>query len=117
MKKSLLILGVGIAVGVATYAIWTKLRNQKSNINSTNKKNEDFRTSATVSTPDQDVTAEDIDVFRKTSEASISERHEDAAQLIKNTVDAICKHSTTTNNELDELDRIDSDLDALMKED
>ena len=41
----------------------------------------------------------------------MTERHEEAAQIMKDTVDIICKNSEVSENEGNELEQISSELD------
>lgn len=118
MKKTLLILGIGAVVGAVTYAVWQSMKKQKPTVVvSTEKKNEDVPAAVPVATPNQDVPVDEVDFARKAAEHSITERHEEAAQIIKDAVEVICKQSASTDNELEELDQIASGLDDLLKED
>ena len=118
MKKTLLILGIGAVVGAATYAILQSIKKQKPTVVvSAEKKNEDVPGAVPVAVPVQDVPVDDVDFVRKTAEDSITERHEEAAQIIKDAVEVICKQSASADGELEELDQIASGLDDLLKED
>lgn len=118
MKKTLLILGIGAVVGAVTYAVWQSMKKQKPTIVvSSEKKDEDIPAAVPVSTPAQDVPIDDVDVARKVAESSITERHEEAAQIIKDAVEVICKQSASSDGELEGLDQIASGLDDLLKED
>lgn len=118
MKKTLLILGIGAVVGAVTYAVWQSMKKQKTTVVvKTEKENEDIPAAVPVSTPAQDVPVDDVDFARKVAEDSITERHEEAAQIIKDAVEVICKQSASSDGELEELDQIASGLDDLLKED
>ena len=118
MKKTLLILGIGAVVGAVTYAVWQGIKKKKPTVVvNTEKKNEDIPTVVPIANFPQDVPIDDLDLVRKTAADSITERHEEAAHIIKDTVKVICKQSTSTNNEQEELDQIASGLDDLLKED
>lgn len=122
MKKTLLILGIGAVVGAVTYSVWQSMKKQKPTVVvSTDKKNEDIPAavpvSAPVPVPVQNVPVDDVDFAKKAAEASITERHEEAAQIIKDAVEVICKQSASSDGELEELDQIASGLDNLLKED
>lgn len=117
MKKTLLILTIGAVVGAVTYAVWQSVKKQKSMVVvSTEKKNEDVPAVARVSAPIH-VPVNDVEFARKAAEESITERHEEAAQIIKDAVEVICRQSASTDNELKELDQIASGLDDLLRED
>lgn len=120
MKKTLLILGIGAVVGAVTYSVWQSMKKQKPTVVvSTDKKNEDIPAAVPVSAPVpvQNVPVDDVDFAKKAAEASITERHEEAAQIIKDAVEVICKQSASSDGELEELDQIASGLDDLLKED
>ena len=117
MKKTLLILGIGAVVGVVTYAVWQSMKKQKPTVVVSTEKNEDVPAAVPVAVPARDVPVVDVDFARKAAEDSITERHEEAAQIIKDAVEVICKQSASTDNELEELDQIASGLDDLLKED
>ena len=118
MKKTLLILGIGAVVGAVTYAVWQSVKKPKPTVVvNTEKKNENIPTVVSAATSTQDVPADDVDLARKTAENSITERHEEAAHIIKDAVEVICKQSASPDNELEKLDQIASGLDDLLKED
>ena len=118
MKKTLIILGIGAVVGAVTYAVWQGMKKQKPVVAvNIEKKSEDVPTVVPATTSTQDVPVDDVDLARKTAENSITERHEEAAQIIKDAVEVICKQSASSDNELEELDQIASGLDDLLKED
>lgn len=118
MKKTLIILGIGAVVGAVTYVVWQGIKKQKPTVSvSTEKQNENISTVFTATNSTQDVPVDDVDLVRKATADSITERHEEAAQIIKDAVKEICKQSASSDNELKKLDQIASGLDDLLKED
>ena len=118
MKKTLLILGFSVAVGAVTYTLLQRFQKYQTAIAvSADKGNEYIPISDTETTPDQELTSNDIEIIRKVAKASVIERHEEAAQIIKDAVEVICKQSYSQNNELEKLNQITNGLDDLLKED
>lgn len=118
MKKTLFVLGIGAVVGVITYAVWQSVKKQKTAVVvDEEQKNENHPEVVSASIPAQEVSADEVGFAKKATEDSIIERHKEAAQIIKETVDVICKQSASSPNEQKELDQIASGLDDLLKED
>lgn len=113
MKKTLIIIGVGIIAGTTAYAIWYNLKKHKKT-----DKNEGFA-QLISSTPIhlEDATAKTNTEDAKSSvHKSITERHKDAAHIIKNAVEVIVQKCDSPKIEIEELEEISNELDDLLKE-
>lgn len=117
MKKTLLILGVGVVIGAVTYAVLQGMKKQKATtVDNSDNKQADNQATDPVPTPTQGVSIDDMETARKSAEDSITERHEEAAQIIKDAVEVILKRIEAPETELEELDQIASGLDDLLSE-
>ncbi len=119
MKKNLAIFGAGIVVGAVAYAVWYKLR-KKENIASGDfeYKDDNHTTDPTVpETVSKTSVEDDVDAMKNEVTHNMVARHEDAAQIMKDTVDIICKRSEVSEDENKELEQISSELDDLLSED
>ena len=118
MKKTLIILGMGVAVGAVTYAFLHSIKRKRSTkIFNQDSKPEEIPSSNSICAPTLGTFVNDVDFARKTAVASITERHKEAAQIIKKTVEEIYKTVDSAENGLSDLDQIASELDDLLKED
>lgn len=118
MKKTLIILGVGVAVGAVTCAVLYSIKKQRSTkIFNQDTKAEEIPPFDSILAPTQGTSVNDVDFARKTAETSITERHKEAAKIIKETVEEIYKTVDSAENGSADLDQIASELDDLLKED
>lgn len=112
MKKTFAILGVGFVAGAVAFAIWHKKKmvdtSTTANAEKENAGSEIVNKSASVN---------DADLAKSAAASVMTERHEEAAQIMKDTVDIICKNSEVSENEGNELEQISSELDELLSED
>ena len=111
MRKIWTIIGLGVAVGIAAYVIWEKTSMENNVPSEKNVVAEDPKHE--TNTP---VGEENIDEKRNTVADSITARHVEAAQIMKDAVDVICKRSEVSEDETAELDRISRELDNLLNE-
>lgn len=119
MKKTLAILGAGIVVGAVAYAIWHKLNKEDKTIASDfESKNDNIQSEETVPRVINKTTVEDdFTAVKNTVVSSITARHEEAAQIMKDAVDIIYKRSEVAKDENKELEQISNELDDLLDED
>lgn len=111
MKKTFAILGVGFVAGAVAFAVWHK----KKMVETSTTTNSEKENSGSESVNNSSVN--DADLAKKTAASVMTERHEEAAQIMKDTVDIICKNSEVSENEGNELEQISSELDELLSED
>lgn len=119
MKKVLCIVGVGLIIGGAAMAIYL-LKKEKNNENPECKEPEkkqspveDMSLTETAPTQEEPI-YEDI---KSSTIGSMYSRHEDAATIMRDSVETIrenVKVSTDTNNEIDE---VSAELDRMLSED
>lgn len=104
MKKILCVVGIGLVVGVAVYLLLNNKKKKECNVCTVHKKTE----------PKEEPIYEEV----KTSAiGSMYERHGEAANLMKETVETIretVKISEDTNKEIDE---VSAELDKMLSED
>lgn len=117
MKKILIIIGMSVIAGAVAYALLHE-KDEKNNTVGDKRKKEsqqvDLATDSAVSDKSADVS--DIDSMREAVASSVAERHEEAAQIMKDAVDIICKRSEVNDDETKELEQISSELDDLLDE-
>ncbi len=118
MKKTLTFLGAGIVIGAVAYAVWHKMNkgNQSVENDFESKNNNSDSATFTPTTVNNVATEYDIDVIKSTVDQNMATRHEEAAQIIKDAVDVICKRSEVDEDENKELEQISNELDTLLEE-
>ena len=118
MKKTLAILGAGIVVGAIAYAVWHKMNKacQTAENDFQNKKDNTDSEAFTPVVVNNVATEEDIDAIKSTVAQNMAARHEEAAQIMKDAVDIICKRSEVSGDETKELEQISDELDELLSE-
>ena len=96
MKKTLAILGAGIVVGAIAYAVWHKMNKacQTAENDFQNKKDNTDSEAFTPVVVNNVATEDDIDAIKSTVAQNMAARHEEAAQIMKDAVDIICKRRT-----------------------
>lgn len=116
MKKIWAIIGLGVAVGAAAYVIWEKAAKVKNDAENTP---DEKVTQTSKENTVQPVAADGVDgtdEARNMAANSMSERHEEAAQIMRDAVDMIYRRSEVSEDETAELDRISRELDNLLNE-
>lgn len=111
MKKTFAILGVGFVAGAVAFAIWHKKKMVDTSTTTAEKENPGSEIVNKVAS------VNDADNAKNTAASVMTERHEEAAQIMKDTVDIICKNSEVSENEGNELEQISTELDELLSED
>ena len=114
MKRYLAAIGVGFLAGVVVYAIWTKTQKEKEARQKVQATPTEDRTDFVTSPSEAETTVEFV---AQNAAATITNRHEEATQIMKDAVEIICQRSAVSEDEADELDQISDELDALFKED
>lgn len=116
MKKEALIFGLGLVVGVTAIAVLTY--NQKKNERTQPIKQDEVKDDNSVSVPVNVSTDNDssFEAEKAATVESVSERHQEAAQIIKDAVTVICKDNDGHEATDAELDQISSELDDLLSE-
>lgn len=112
MKKWLGLIGFGAIAGALVYFFLNK--KEKVDFDKTEIKEDNSDTSKK-----DDVTEVELEFVSTKNESvkEMSERHEDAAQVMKDAVDIICKRSEVAEDENNDLEQISEELDELLKED
>lgn len=122
MKKILYVLGAGLVVGAIAAAFYFRNNKNKKapekvceyqNFNDKVEEEKDKPSSDVIIAPDEPV-YEDVKV---SSIGSIYSRHEGAATIMHDTVDAISENIKVSESTSDELDDISAELDKMINED
>lgn len=118
MKKTLAILGAGIVVGAVAYAVWYKINKSDKTLKCDfeNQKDNTDTASATPMVVNNIVTEDDVETIKSSVAQNMADRHEEAAQIMKDAVDIICKRSEVSDDETIELEQISNELDELLSE-
>ena len=121
MKKMFGIIGIGLVAGVVAYIIWDKTKNVKKSESSVVSDKEEYSDAVSeknvVTVAQGKAEAEEELIMKKSVVADeITARHEEAAKIMKETVDIICPKSEITENENTELEQISDELDELLNE-
>ena len=118
MKKTFIILSAGVIAGVAAYAFW-KCINSRQSVDMQDHEHNNEKNNAPVSTTvavDKSAFEVDVECAEYSAATIISERHEEATQIMKDAVDIICKRCEVSKDESQELDQLSDELDALLRE-
>lgn len=111
MNKTTLIFGVGVIAGVTAVAILTAV-NQKQN-------GEPIQKDSTPDTPPVppkvSVPVENKESFNS-AVYSMSERHQEAAKIVRDAVSIICENGSTSSETDSKLEDISAELDNLLGE-
>lgn len=121
MKKALWIVGVGLIIGGATMAIYLLNSKKKEYDENTECKEpakkqspvEDMSSKKSATTQEEPI----YENIKSSAIGSMYSRHEDAATIMRDSVEAIrenVKVSANTNNEIDE---VSAELDKILSED
>lgn len=118
MRKTLAILGTGIVVGAIAYAVWYKMNKANQTVENDFESKKDNTDSAEFNPAvvNNVATEDDVDTIKSTVVQNMAARHEEAAQIMKDAVDIICKRSELSNDEMKELEQISDELDDLLNE-
>ena len=111
MKKTFAILGIGFVAGAVTFAI---LHKKKMADTSSTNNSEKESTGSEIANKTSSVN--DADLAKSAAASVMIERHEEAAQIMKDAVDIICKNSDISGDAGQELDQISAELDELLSE-
>lgn len=119
MRKTLAILGIGVAVGAVAYIVWNKIRKEDNVVEGGFEDKSDnyyFEDSVSV-VVDKTTVEDDVDAVKSAVVSDMAARHEEAAQIMKDAVDIIYKRSEVSENENKELEQVSDELDDLLRED
>ena len=120
MKKILAILGAGVVAGVVVFVVCNKLRKKYDSAEITFKgETADVAPTEAVPTvihPTCAHTVADTDDAKNNTIHNVTARHEEAAEIMKDAVDIICKRSEVHEDEGKDLEQISNDLDDLLNE-
>ena len=118
MKKAAIIFGVGVVVGIAAIAILSSVNKEKEEAPTTEENktpnNGPKPTAPTTSTPVSE--ADRFESEKSSVVSSVTERHEEAAQIIRDAVTIICEKTEQSDSTDKELQQISSELDDLLNE-
>lgn len=111
MKKAAIIFGLGVITGVAAIAILSTVRKEQD---AESKKEDTTPMEAPVSDV-ENTSVEDYDCDNS-SVSSMSERHKEAAKIVKDAITVICENSGVSSDTDSKLENISSELDDLLGE-
>lgn len=118
MKKAAIIFGVGVVVGIAAIAILSSVNKETEEAPTTEENktpnNGPKPTAPTTSTPVSE--ADRFESEKSSVVSSVTERHEEAAQIIRDAVTIICEQTEQSDSTDEELQQISSELDDLLNE-
>lgn len=121
MKKTLCIMGVGLIIGGAAMAIYLLSSQRKEYDENTECKEPEKKQFPVENMPlTKSVTTQEEPIYENIKSSAIGSmysRHEDAATIMSDSVEAIRKNakvSTDINNEIDE---VSTELDKMLSED
>ena len=119
IKKTLAILGVGVAVGAVVYALWHRSHKEdKAAEGGCEGKSNDYHFEDSVSVViDKATVGDDVDAVKSAGASDMAARHEETSQIMKDAVDIIYKRSEVAEDENKELEQISNELDDLLRED
>lgn len=122
MKKVLYVVGAGLVVGaVAATLYWMNNKKKKASEEACEHKKFDdkFETENSESSKDV-IIAQDEPVYEDVKSSAIGSmysRHEGAATVMRDSVDAIRENNKVSENTNDEIDDISAELDRMISED
>jgi len=119
MKKLLGIIGVGLFTGAVAYILWNKTHiPQEKVVPSPDNKPVDT-TPEIIASIIRNLYEEkdEINNAKISSANSISERHEEAAQIMKDAIETICKNSEVPEDTNSVLEQMSIELGNLLNED
>lgn len=120
MKKILGIIGIGLITGVTVYALLSKTKKTKVNINIRHEKNPgDVSSANTVSIINRnDIHSEHdgLEDVKDSAVGTMSARHKEASNIIKDAVDIISSKTEIPADENRDLDQLSDELDKLLNE-
>lgn len=122
MKKVLYVVGAGLVVGaVAATLYWMNNKKKKASEEACEHKKFDdkFETENSESSKDV-IIAQDEPVYEDVKSSAIGSmysRHEGAATVMRDSVDAIRENIKVSENTNDEIDDISAELDRIISED
>lgn len=117
MKKTLMMLGIGVAAGVVAYAICKRAQNGKNSLEAF----DEMRTDENLVTPES-VTVNNISVEEEMESTGsmtmekMKDRHDEAVQIMEESARIICKRSEVSENEMEDLEELSKELDNLLGE-
>lgn len=121
MKKTLCIMGIGVIIGGAAMAIYLLSSKKKEYNENIECKESEKKQSPVENMPlTKSVTTQEESMYANIKSSAIGSmysRHEDAATIMSDSVEAIrinTKVSTDINNEIDE---VSNELDKMLRED
>lgn len=120
MKKVLGIIGIGLIAGAVVYVLLNKTEKTKNNINIHPEKTpEDFSSDNTVLINNRNDAHGDNDGFEDVKASSVETmhtRHEEASNIMRESVDIIYSRSEISADENRDLEKLSDELDELLSE-
>ncbi len=117
MNKILIVLGIGLIAGAVSYVIWEQMQKEKQATQGSTHNNENTdKTPENIVITDISDAEADASATRNSVASEINDRHNEAAQIMKDAVDIICKRSEISEDETKELEQISDQLDNLLED-
>ncbi len=117
MKKIIIgLVGCGVIAGVVAYTLYVKEKTSKENIS---KNTEPTYTPTEKNSVDDDLYQNEVTNMvydKKSSVESISQRHREAAEIMKGSVESIFSEDEKQGHNEKELNNISDELDDILKE-
>lgn len=122
MKKVLYVVGAGLVVGIVavTFYFWNNKKKKASEKACDYKNINDMVTEEKDASSTDVIISQDKPVYEDAKSyaiGSIYSRHEDAATVMSDSVDAIRENIKVSENPNDEIDDISAELDRMISED
>lgn len=114
MKKMYGFIGISLGVFLVSYVIWKKSKNEAKDHfdEDENFKKENDRDSII----DNSEVEREMVITKATSVDSIVLRHQEAAKVMKDAVDIICKRNEIDEDENKKMEQVSKELDELLEE-
>lgn len=114
MKKMYSVIGISLGVFLVSYVIWNKSKNKT---NGSFDKDEKYKKeNIAENIIDNSEVEREMVITKATSVDSIISRHQEAAKVMKDAVDIICKRNEVDADEDEKLEQVSKELDELLKE-
>lgn len=117
MKKVLGVIGIGLVTGAAFYFLFNKKVKKKNNIKTHFDNFSSDNTVSTINQNDIHVVNTNFENIKASTIENIHTRHEEASNIIKESVDIISSRAEISEDENRDLDKISDELDELLRED
>lgn len=119
MKKVLEVIGVSLIVGVAACLLLNNKKKKEHNVSADSKESENGFAND-ISLAKSEFSQDDEPRYEEVKNSAIGDmyaRHEDAASIIKESVDAIRENVIISEDTNNDIDQVSAELDKMLGED